>query len=164
MKKKTSIALAGLLLALAAHGDEPSSVISEDSQTIPQALSLFSENKLSECETLLSPEVRSEDWTQPVGYLFRAKNLTTLGIYAKEQHNTTAAQAIAAKAVQYLDAAVLGIASDDNANKVLQLKLRATVEGSLLGNSEQADQLLQQAAALEPAPPEEPPSPPEEQP
>jgi hypothetical protein len=162
MQSFQPIILASLLLCYSAQGQEAPSAISEDIQTIPQALSLFSEDRLQECEALLSPEVRTEDWTLPVGYLFRAKNLITLGLYAKEQHNATVAQSIATKVAQYLDTAAPAIPSDDIPNKVLQLKLRATLEGTLLGNSEQADQLLEQAAALEPPPPEEPASPAEE--
>lgn len=153
------LTLLGLFLSLPfAKGQESTS----DSQTVPQALALYIAGNVSGCEALISNSVPSGDWTSATGLLMRAKNLIYLGAYAKEQDNITVAQAIGATVTQLLDSAVLVLPAGNTSVAALQLNLRASLEETLLGNSEQAELLRQQALALEPPPAGEPLSPPEE--
>jgi hypothetical protein len=163
MKNVPSIYVLGMLVTLLAVRAEEVPEATSDDQTMPQALALYASGSVAECEALISPEVRPEDWLLKQGYLLRAKNFLTLGSYAKEQDSAVLAHGIAAKVIELLDVVVPLIPTDDIPNRVFQLKLRATVEDALLGNSEQAEQLLLQATVLEPTPePAEPLSPAEE--
>lgn len=153
------MAFLGLFLSLPfAKGQEGTA----DSQTMPQALALYIAGNVSGCEVLISSSVSSGDWTSATGLLMRAKNLIYLGAYAKEQDNITVAQAIGATVTQLLDSAVLVLPAGNAPIAALQLNLRASLEETLLGNSEQAELLRQQALALVPPPAGEPLSPPEE--
>ena len=133
-----------------------------DSQSTPQALAHFIAGNVSDCEALISGSIAPEAWNSVPGLLIRARNLVYLGAYAKEQDKIATAQSIGATVIQLLDTVVANLSETDTANRVLQLKLRASVEETLLGNSEQAEQFRQEAAALEPPPTEQPLSPPEE--
>lgn len=132
-----------------------------DYETIPQALAHFIAGDTSACEALISSSISPEDWTATTGLLLRAKNLVYLGAYAKEQDDLPTAQSIGSAAVQLLDTAAAGIPEIDTDTRILELKIRAAVAETLIGNSEQAEQLSLEAAALEPPPTEEPMSPPE---